>query len=503
MTYCYFLRVNKCHLVVVLCSFLAIFGLVQCQPAKDTPAPSVPVLPVEADFSYSAEKYVTNTNIRFKNSSQNATIYVWDFGDGSVSGEAEPTHQYAQMGIYYITLTASDAQGNKKSLQKEVRINPQGNFQQSVVVVLDTTLVKDLHQSLNVWFNDMVNDGYRVVMHPRLEQQPIDLRKRIQTYFTDLTPRLEGVLFVGQTPIPSAQYIYPPSTPYRGLSMQFYMDLDGQFTNAGQPANMAIDAHTGRVETEIWTSILPFYQSKAQTIASIRDYLTKNHAYRTQVTQLQKGFIKPVLGSRITTEALYASQYKIIRDEYYTALAKRGNFYVGIDNTLGDLARFPTSQVSYEQEMLTNKYDVASIGAHGNTVSFGSFNEWGSILIDVNYARRAAIKPVFLLEHSCNTAAIDNTPNLGTEFLYNKANNVLIFAGATAPQGGMGQTALGRADQLEARLLTEGSSIGTAHFAPMTMPYTVENFKSFREAYSAQQIMLGDGTLRLQEFLKR
>jgi hypothetical protein len=63
----------------------------------------------------------------------------------------------------------------------------------------------------------------------------------------------------------------------------------------------------------------------------------------------------------------------------------------------------------------------------------------------------------------------------------------------------MGNTAMGFSLNYQAELLTSGKSIGTSHFGPMMLPY-VGTFAQFREAFSAQQIMLGDGTLRLQEF---
>ena len=282
--------------------------------------------------------------------------------------------------------------------------------------------------------------------------------------------------------------------------MQYHMDLDGTFSFKGGDVVSEIDGHTGRVEIEIWASILPMYGDSKATVERINNYLAKNHSYRSGQVAVQMGLINPVIGTQFTTEALYRAQYGIIKDQYLVKLARRGNFFVGIDNSLGDPIRFPTSRVSYEQEMMTDRYDIASIGAHGSYTSFGGNTEWGGIVIDVPFADTRPIRPVFLLEHSCNTAAIHRYPNLGSAFLYNKDNNVLVFAGATAPQGGMGRTSMGTAGNYEADLLVAGKSIGVAHFAAMTLPYASGVFANFREAYAAQQILLGDGTLKLQEF---
>jgi len=49
--------------------------------------------------------------------------YAWDFGDGATSAEAQPTHAYASVGIYTVTLTVADPFGNTSTdtLTVEVR----------------------------------------------------------------------------------------------------------------------------------------------------------------------------------------------------------------------------------------------------------------------------------------------------------------------------------------------------------------------------------------------
>lgn len=44
--------------------------------------------------------------ITFENKSKKAESYEWDFGDGTISGEETPTHQYFKPGKYTITLKA-------------------------------------------------------------------------------------------------------------------------------------------------------------------------------------------------------------------------------------------------------------------------------------------------------------------------------------------------------------------------------------------------------------
>ncbi len=47
----------------------------------------------------------------FNNFSTGAISYVWDFGDGSTSTFANPTHQFAATGIYNVCLLATNVAG--------------------------------------------------------------------------------------------------------------------------------------------------------------------------------------------------------------------------------------------------------------------------------------------------------------------------------------------------------------------------------------------------------
>jgi len=58
----------------------------------------------DADFDFSVDEQT----VVFSNFTQNATDYVWHFGDGSTSTEQNPTHIYAQPGTYMVELTADN-----------------------------------------------------------------------------------------------------------------------------------------------------------------------------------------------------------------------------------------------------------------------------------------------------------------------------------------------------------------------------------------------------------
>jgi hypothetical protein len=56
----------------------------------------------------SATALAINLQVTFTNNSTNATTYIWDFGDGSASLQANPTHNYAQPGNYTVRLIAEN-----------------------------------------------------------------------------------------------------------------------------------------------------------------------------------------------------------------------------------------------------------------------------------------------------------------------------------------------------------------------------------------------------------
>ncbi|MEQ8548821.1 MAG: DUF5011 domain-containing protein [Cyclobacteriaceae bacterium] len=84
--------------------------------------------------------------VTFLNTSENATIYAWDFGDGTSSTLFEPSKMYSENGTYTVVLTASNAAGDSDVAQADVVID---------VVVADTeapviTLLGDAEVTITV-----------------------------------------------------------------------------------------------------------------------------------------------------------------------------------------------------------------------------------------------------------------------------------------------------------------------------------------------------------------
>ncbi len=65
--------------------------------------------PPVADFSTDDTLlYLPDAIASFTNLSQNASEYIWDFGDGATSSETSPAHYYSTTGYYTVSLTAKN-----------------------------------------------------------------------------------------------------------------------------------------------------------------------------------------------------------------------------------------------------------------------------------------------------------------------------------------------------------------------------------------------------------
>ena len=64
--------------------------------------------PPQANFTAQPLTGISPLSVNFTNLSQNATVYLWDFGDGSTSTEMNPIHEYAGSGVFTVSLQASN-----------------------------------------------------------------------------------------------------------------------------------------------------------------------------------------------------------------------------------------------------------------------------------------------------------------------------------------------------------------------------------------------------------
>ena len=77
---------------------------------------------VKSYFTISNAELNINEEIVFNNLSEDATSYIWDFGDGTTSTEQNPKKVYSSPGLYTIKLNAVGPGGT-------------GNYSQDITVV--------------------------------------------------------------------------------------------------------------------------------------------------------------------------------------------------------------------------------------------------------------------------------------------------------------------------------------------------------------------------------
>ena len=81
-----------------------------------------------ADFTFSQLPPTSTHTIQFNSSGSSASpgrtiaSYFWDFGDGTSSTLASPSHPYAAAASYNVTLTVTDSAGKTGRVTKTVAV---------------------------------------------------------------------------------------------------------------------------------------------------------------------------------------------------------------------------------------------------------------------------------------------------------------------------------------------------------------------------------------------
>ncbi len=102
---------KKLYILLSLIAFIA-FGCKKKDEVK--PLPTV-------DFSYSPVNPIAPGTVTFTNQSQNATTYLWNFGNGQTSTLANPSVNYTTGGIFSVTLSAT-GDGGTSTATKNITV---------------------------------------------------------------------------------------------------------------------------------------------------------------------------------------------------------------------------------------------------------------------------------------------------------------------------------------------------------------------------------------------
>ena len=116
-----------------------------------------------ADFTYSETPGCLPSSVSFTNLSSacGGTIkeMLWDFGDGNVTNETNPSHIYTATGMYLVTLTVTDNNGNVTNTSQYVPVNatapPQINLGADTAVCQGSSLLLSscIPNAIYMWSN--------------------------------------------------------------------------------------------------------------------------------------------------------------------------------------------------------------------------------------------------------------------------------------------------------------------------------------------------------------
>lgn len=116
------------------------------------------VSPYQADFEIKEinQNSCVPVQVEFKDLSEGAISYHWDFGDGKTSRVANPIHLYQDVGVFDVTLVISNKLGCKDTLRREQLVSVSGpetafEIEEKVICLPNTANFIDVSESAVQW----------------------------------------------------------------------------------------------------------------------------------------------------------------------------------------------------------------------------------------------------------------------------------------------------------------------------------------------------------------
>jgi hypothetical protein len=353
-----------------------------------------------------------------------------------------------------------------------------------------------IRANLDRYETDLCADGYGVVERTLDFAAPPDVR----TYLADLYARtgrtLEGAIFIGKVPFayqsvrPESNASNPPPPAEEVISLQYYSDLDGEFSaspdyrSPGKHA-FSFDRHDGDVDWEIWIGVLPFYRGDdAQTVDAWNRYFEKNHRYRTGQSSLPRSFLLITEHYTATTDAEQANFLNVLRTGEYawTPFSNAPNAHLYFDG--------PTLSVQEGYEALSaGAADIAVTETHGNHTMSGRIN--------IDWVESKPVGTVLFWTDGCSVGNLDYPENFLTSIVYSPTSEVLVAKGSTNDSGGLGTNREGFYGHNIAVRLAAGMNLGRAILGHVNVPL-ISPWAEGREFHFSMIILVGDPTLRFR-----
>ena len=123
----------------------------------------------------------TPLTIAFTGEKSGGVSYHWEFGDGSTSSKANPTHTYAELGTYTATLTITYADGETATTKVEVKVGCTVPDDRSTVWVRDTdTGISNDEVGNGCTINDLIYDEQEWSSHGAFVSHVNDVANRLK-----------------------------------------------------------------------------------------------------------------------------------------------------------------------------------------------------------------------------------------------------------------------------------------------------------------------------------
>lgn len=241
-----------------------------------------------ANFTSSGTNSCTTPHtVNFTNTSTNGTSYSWDFGDGSTSTAASPSHTYTTAGSYNVRLITTNIDGCKDTMLKNAYVNVGAiiaNFNMSTATGCTGKQVSFTNTSTNgasyVWyFGDGTSATTTNATHSYSSTGTYSVK--LVALFSSCSDTITKTLTISQSP--TAQFATSDTV---GCSTPFSASFTNSSTGATSYAWTFGDGNTSTATspTNSYTT-LGIYDVRLIAISSngCRDTLTKKRHIKLKV----------------------------------------------------------------------------------------------------------------------------------------------------------------------------------------------------------------------------
>lgn len=358
------------------------------------------------------------------------------------------------------------------------------NTSNRIVVVVNKYLSAEIIDSLNIYFEDLKNEGYNPILKEwSLEDNPNPIE--LKTYLKNLyeEPKsLQGAVFIGDLPIAifeateaiiqenQYQGPFPTDHYYMDLKSNEWKDTDG---NGSMDKPMFNKDNVNK--RAIWVSRLNSYRKTGEP-SIIRNYFIKNHKFRTGIKLYEERSWNYIFSE----ELLYIYKKSSIKNVLnpYITLNKATDFF------LGDI-----SKTMFLKLLTENSNEMGMWIFHGSTTNIWINHE--NERISSNELRFKNIETAFLLPISCWIGDYTAFNYFSGNLLFSESSNVQALISNTTPTRTWSRNFFAYPFQ-------EGKNFGESYLIYLATenlwPQEMLNDERSR-------VILGDGTLKRQRYL--